>query len=396
MNTYRRLAASFALATALAVGIGLAVRHVAPASATPALPGLVAPAPAGLASLADGTVSDVAERVVESVVNISSSHAVAMGPAAMDPWFTDPRSPFYAGPGEPSDRQQTSMGSGVIVTAQGRILTNAHVVAGAETIRVTLHDGTELEARVVGTDPRSDLAVLQLQGDVPTLKALPIGDSKALRLGEVVLAVGNPFGVGQAVTMGIVSAQGRAAVGIVDYEDFIQTDAAINPGNSGGALVNMRGELIGINTAILSRSGGYQGIGFAIPTAMAKPIADMLVRDGKVVRGYLGVGIASIDKKLAEQHKLSTLHGVLLSEVEPQSPAARAGLKVGDVVVALDGAPVKDAARLRNTIAMAGADKPITLAVLRGKTRVEVKATTGALPDQNRQQRRTRTQRRTP
>src|SRR5690606_6115467 len=190
-------------------------------------------------------------------------------------------------------------GSGVIVSADGTILTNNHVVADAKEIKVTTYDRREFDAKVIGTDPKSDLAVIQIQGAPEGLTPIQFGDSSKLRLGEIVLAIGNPFGVGQTVTMGIVSAKGRADLGIVDYEDFIQTDAAINPGNSGGALINMAGKLVGINTAILSRSGGYQGIGFAIPTNMAMPIMQSLKANGRVVRGWLGVGIQEVDSDLA-------------------------------------------------------------------------------------------------
>jgi serine protease Do len=355
----------------LAASIGVAVRFDAPsAHADPAgsVPEKI---------LSSGTIADVAERVVESVVNVSSSKKVEAGPAAMDPFFQY----FGIDPGEGQGGFAASMGSGVIVTAQGRILTNAHVVNGADEIKVTTSDGTELEAKVIGIDPRSDVAVLQLDGDLPKLKPIQLGDSSKLRLGEVVLAVGNPFGVGQSVTMGIVSAKGRATGG-TDYQDFIQTDAAINPGNSGGALVNLAGELVGVPTAILSRSGGYQGIGFAIPTEMARPIMDMLVKDGKVSRGYLGVNIATVNKALAKDQKLAVVHGVLITGVEAKSPAAKAGLEQGDVVVSLDGSDIRDANKLRNTIAMRGAGKTAELAILRGKDRSTVKVVLGELPDQ--------------
>src|SRR5690606_10262065 len=206
-------------------------------------------------------------------------------------------------------------------------------------------------AEVVGTDAKSDLAVLRLKGDVEGLRPLGFGNSAQLRLGDVVLAVGNPFGVGQTVTMGIVSAVGRADVGIVDYEDFIQTDAAINPGNSGGALVNMRGELVGINTAILSRTGGYQGIGFAIPSEMAQPIMRSLMDTGRVSRGFLGVGIQDLTPELAQAMGIPNTRGVVITDVRPDSAAAKAGLEQGDVVQSVDGTAVDSAGRLRNLIA---------------------------------------------
>jgi Do/DeqQ family serine protease len=356
--------------TVLLLGVGAAM----------VLPGSPRTAQAAPDLLASGTIADVAERVVDSVVNISTTREVNFGPMGFDPFFSDPRSPFFV---EPEQRKAPSLGSGVIITAQGRILTNSHVVSGADDIKVTIADGTELDAKVVGVDPRSDLAVIQLQGTFPALKPLKLGDSARLRLGEVVIAVGNPFGVGQAVTMGIVSAKGRASVGIVDYEDFIQTDAAINPGNSGGALINLQGELVGINTAILSRSGGYQGIGFAIPTNMAVPIMDMLVKNGKVSRGYLGVDISAIDRDLADEYKLSTTHGVFIGGVQPDGPAARAGLREGDVVIAVDGSEVRSPGQLRNVVAMTPVGKTVTLDLYRGKNRMQVKTTVGELPEKS-------------
>ncbi len=328
--------------------------------------------------LSDGSIPDVAERAVQSVVNISTSRIVQSGPASWDPFYSDPRSPF--GGGEPSERKASSLGSGVIVSSTGRILTNNHVVQGADDIKVTLSNGTELTAKLVGTDPRSDVAVLQLQGTLPPLRPLAFGDSSSLRLGEVVLAIGDPFGVGQAVTMGIVSAKGRASVGIVDYEDFIQTDAAINPGNSGGALVNLRGELIGINTAILSRTGGYQGIGFAIPSNMARQISDMLVKDGAVKRGYLGVNIATVNQEVAKQAGLKIDHGVLVTGVQQGGPASKAGLRDGDVIVAMGGDEVKDAGKLRNTIAMSPSGASVDLQVVRGTAKQKVTVKLSELP----------------
>jgi serine protease Do len=329
-------------------------------------------------TLTDASIPDVAERVVDSVVNISVAQAVRGGPASTDPWFTDPDSPGYG----TKPRRQGSKGSGVIVTTGGRILTNAHVVNGADEIIVTLHDGQELNAKIVGIDPKADLAVIQLKGKVPALKPLPFGDSNTLRLGEVVLAIGDPFGVGKSVTMGIVSAKGRGNMGIEEYEDFIQTDAAINPGNSGGALVNLKGELVGVNTAIASKSGGYAGIGFAIPTSMAKPIMEMLVRDGKVVRGYLGVNIVTVTAALAAENKLGASRGAAIAGIQPGSPAAKAGLSEGDVVTAINGTEVRSSDVLRNTIAMIKPGTVIELAVFpKAGGKKLIKATLGELPE---------------
>ncbi len=344
--------------------------------------------------LTDGSIPDVAERVVDSVVNISSK-SVTTGPAMFDPFFTDPDSPEW---GQPTQRQQMSKGSGVVVTPGGRILTNAHVVRGAKEITVTLHDGTDFTAKVIGTDPKADLAVIQLEGKIPALKPLAFGDSSKLRLGEVVLAVGDPFGVGKSVTMGIVSAKGRSSMGIEEYEDFIQTDAAINPGNSGGALVNLKGELVGINTAIASPTGGYAGIGYAIPSNMASPIMDMLVKDGKVSRGYLGVNIATVTTQLAQEQKLGASRGALVANVQDGSPAAKAGLLEGDVVTAINGTEIRSSDALHNLIGSFKPGTTVDLEVARkaaGRTVIKAKlgeapadTTTTQFPTRQRQLRR--------
>jgi Do/DeqQ family serine protease len=318
----------------------------------------------------DNSIADVAERVVESVVNIDTETEVAV-----DPFFVD----MF---GADEVQKMAGKGSGVIITASGRILTNAHVINRADHIKVTLHDGSEVSAKIVGKDTKADLAVLQLDGKFPSLKPLPMGDSTTVRLGEIVLAIGDGMGVGKSVSMGIVSAKGRG-MRIADYEDFIQTDAAINPGNSGGALVNMKGELIGINTAIASRTGGYQGIGFAIPTSMAKPIMEMLMKDGKVSRGYLGIGIATVSPTIAKKYGLGAQRGVLVAGVEATGPAAKAGLVEGDVITAINGNQVKSDDALRNTIAMMKPNSTVQLAVTHrdGKTRT-VKAKLGELKDE--------------
>jgi serine protease Do len=275
----------------------------------------------------------------------------------------------------------------VIVSSDGTVLTNNHVVAQAEEILVTTADGTRHAARLVGGDPKSDLAVLRLEGKTGNLAPIELGDVSRLRLGDVVLAIGNPFGVGQTVTMGIVSAKGRANLGIVDYEDFIQTDAAINPGNSGGALVDMEGKLVGINTAILSRHGGYMGIGFAIPIDMATPIMKSLLEHGKVVRGWLGVMIQDVDQDIAEILKLRSTDGVLVSDVQPGSPGARAGLARGDVILSVNRVRVDDPGRLRNEIAAAGAGKTVSIEVLRPgeKRKLVLEVKLDAMPEERSQ-----------
>ena len=340
----------------------------------------VLPHPAFALAQASGeaqvSIADIAEKVTPSVVNISSARLVKQQPMPF---------PFFFGPPDGSgggERKQQGSGSGVIVAADGIVLTNNHVVEEATEIRVTTSDKREFDAEVVGTDAKSDLAVLRLKGKVEGLRPLLLGDSARMRLGDVVLAIGNPFGVGQTVTMGIVSATGRADVGIVDYEDFIQTDAAINPGNSGGALVNMRGELIGINTAILSRSGGYQGIGFAIPSKMAEPIMQSLIAQGRVSRGFLGVGIQDLTPELAAAMGAPDVRGVVLSEVRADSAAAKGGLKQGDIVLKVDGTPVETSGRLRNMIAAKGGNSKAAIEVLRGGKTQVVEITLGELPDE--------------
>jgi len=335
----------------------------------PALPR--ANLPASPAAESPNLVSDVAERSVQSVVNISTTRIARQRDIDASPFF----GPFF-GPrgGQGMEHKENSLGSGVIVGQDGVILTNNHVVEQASTIRVKLVDGREFGARLVGADPRSDVAVLRLEGKVSGLKPLPLADSERLRLGETVLAIGSPFGMSQTVTMGIVSAKGRADLGINDYEDFIQTDAAINPGNSGGALVNLRGELVGINTAILSRSGGSQGIGFAIPTNLARPIMEGLLKDGRVSRGWLGVGIQDLDAELREAFGAGQ-RGVLITEVQQSSPAEKAGVKRGDVLTRLDGQPIDSTGHLRNAVAAHVAGSKIAVEVLRDKKAVQLEVT---------------------
>ena len=328
--------------------------EAAPGDAT--APAVASKVPRGVleGSTGGASIADIAERVVPSVVNLSATRTRKARrtdrdrvPPSLQQFFGPDRGPMPRG-----DRQEGSLGSGVIVSADGLVLTSAHVVDGADAVEITLQDGRELNGEVVGADRQTDVAVVRIaKKDATGLTPLPMGDSAKLRLGEVVLAVGNPFGVGQTVTMGIVSATGRSALGIVDYEDFIQTDAAINPGNSGGALVNMRGELVGINTAILSRTGGNQGIGFAIPTSMTRPIMASLVKSGHVTRGYLGVVIQEIDRDLAEAIKVQAGSGVLVADVEDAGPAAKAGVERGDVIRSLDGQKVASTSQLRNRVA---------------------------------------------
>jgi serine protease Do len=328
-------------------------------------------------------ISEVAERCTGGVVNISSTRVVTTRDRGFSPFFNDPFFREFFGQdffGVPRKKREKSLGSGVIIEADGLVLTSSHVVEGADEIIVTLADKRELKAEIVGIDPRSDVAVVRLQGNPAGLQPIPLGDSTTLRLGEVVLAIGNPFGLSHTVTMGIVSAKGRADMGIVDYEDFIQTDAAINPGNSGGALINLRGELVGINTAILSRSGGYQGIGFAIPVNLARAVMTNLIRSGKVIRGWLGVTVQDLDPALAGALGLTETGGVLISAVTPGSSAAAAGLKRGQVIRKFNDEVISSAARFRQKVAAFGAGSNIELEVSDNDRSRKIKLTLEEIP----------------
>lgn len=313
----------------------------------------------------NNAVAEVAEAVKPSVVNISSTKTIKEH-GVPSPFFNDPFFRRFFGDDlfeKPREHKQSGLGSGVIVDKDGYILTNNHVIKDADEIRVKLSDKREFKGKVIGTDKKTDIAVVKI--DAKNLPALKFGDSDKLKVGETVLAIGNPFGLNLTVTTGIISATGRANVGIADYEDFIQTDAAINPGNSGGALVNVRGELVGINTAILSTSGGYQGIGFAIPSNMAKTVMDSLIKKGKVVRGWLGINIQDITPELAKQFNLKSEDGVLVADVVEDSPAEKAGIERGDVIVEFDGKDVKDSRSLRNMVAGTAPDTEVKIKLIR-------------------------------
>jgi len=315
------------------------------------------------------TLSTIASKAVPAVVNVASSRVIVQQlHSPYSPFFNDPFFRQFFGPMRPKTQKelQQSLGSGVIVSQDGTIVTNNHVIAKAQKIVVTLPNKQEVPAKVIGADPKSDLAVLRLEKKVKDLPTMKFGDSDQLQLGDVVLAIGDPFGIGRTVTMGIVSAKGRANMGITAYEDFIQTDAAINPGNSGGALVDMDGNLIGINTAILSKSGGFMGIGFAIPSNMAKPIMESLIKHGKVTRGYLGVTIQELTPQLAQAMDLNpNTQGVLVADVMPDSPAAKGGIKRSDVILSINGEKVATPLQLRNLVATAGANTKVELEILR-------------------------------
>ncbi len=325
---------------------------------------------------------DVAERVMPAVVNLNTDKLVERRahPFMDDPFF---RRFFDAPEGGDNQRQrlERSLGSGVVISADGYIVTNNHVVENAESIRVTFNDRETVEAEVVGTDPQTDIALLKIKVNRP-LAFLGFGDSDKLRVGERVMAVGNPFGVGQTVTMGIVSAKGRT-IGLMDYEDHIQTDASINPGNSGGALVNMHGEVVGINSAILSRSGGSQGIGFAIPANMAQRIIDELKADGAVTRAWLGVNVQPVNQTHADLYGLPRPQGVLVAGVTKDAPAEKAGLKEEDIILAVEGRPVDTVAQLRNTVSLLPVGREVELTIWRGGKNVTSKVKLAQLPEQD-------------
>lgn len=337
-----------------------------PAVATPAA------VSANSAATAQSGFADVVERVSPAVVTINSKRTVRTS-SQRNPLFDDPRFREFFGDRLPQQRPQAGLGSGVVVSPDGYILTNNHVVEDADQVTVDLSDRRTVVAKVVGTDPASDLAVLKI--DANNLPVLPLGNSDNVRVGDVALAIGNPLGIGKTVTSGIVSAKGRST-GVSDgsFEDFIQTDAPINRGNSGGALINSNGELIGINSQILSPTGGSIGIGFAIPSNMAKSVMEQLIKGGKVRRSMLGVNVQPIDSDLAESLNLKEVRGIIVSNVQPGSSAAQAGVRVGDVITALNGAPVSDFNNFRNQIAAQAPGTEVTLTLLRDGREQQIKA----------------------
>jgi serine protease Do len=334
-----------------------------------------------LGKLSDA-LSEVAEAVRPAVVNISTTSIQTMEENPYGDMFNDPFFRHFFGdqfgeghPGQKRKFKSSALGSGVIISDTGYILTNNHVVKGADEIKVILYDKREFKGKVVGTDPRTDLAVVKI--DAKNLPTLAIGDSGKLKVGDIVLAIGNPFGLNQTITMGIVSAVGRSNIGLSDYEDFIQTDAAINPGNSGGALVNGSGELVGINTAIFSTSGGYMGIGFAIPSDMAKSVMDSIIKYGKVIRGWLGVSIQNLTPELAKSLGIKEAEGALISGVETGSPADKGGLKRGDLVVGMNGKKITDVTMLRNQVASTAPGTKVDFTVIRNGQEQTIAVTLG-------------------
>jgi serine protease Do len=332
---------------------------------------------------------NVVKKAKPAVVNIKVEKTTTGNyPEGLSPedMFNNPFFERFFGPQfrqqqpQPREFKQHGLGSGFIISKDGYILTNNHVVEGADTIKVTLSDNRDFDAKVIGTDPQSDVALLKIE-DPENLPVLPLGDSSNLEAGEWVIAIGNPFGLSQTVTIGVVSATGRSGVGINDYENFIQTDAAINPGNSGGPLINGRGEVVGINTALFSRTGGYMGIGFAIPINMVKSIEDQLQKQGKVTRGWLGVVIQNVSKELAESFGLKQAGGILVSEVQKDSPASAAGLKQGDVIVRLNDIQLIDVSDLRNRVALLQPGSKVMLDIMRDGREKKVQVSIGEQPE---------------
>ena len=336
----------------------------APANSVPRVAGATGPT---------ASFASAAKIASAAVVSINTSKAAVKNPHINDPWFK-----FFFGD-QGSGEAQAGLGSGVIVSSSGYILTNNHVVEGADDIEVILNDTRKARAQVIGTDPDTDLAILKI--DLDKLPVIVLGNSDALQVGDPVLAIGNPFGVGQTVTGGIVSALGRNQLGINTFENFIQTDAAINPGNSGGALVDVNGNLMGINTAIYSRSGGSMGIGFAIPVSTAKQVLDGIVKDGQVTRGWIGVEPQDLNAELIEAFRLSPeaakAGGVIITGVLQNGPAAQGGIRPGDVITAVNGKPVGNVSQLLTAVASLRPGTAAPLTVLRGEESVEIAVTPG-------------------
>ncbi|MFL1516680.1 PDZ domain-containing protein [Pseudomonas prosekii] len=329
-------------------------------------------------SVQQGPVSyaDAVTVAAPAVVNLYTTKVINK---PNHPLFEDPQFRRFFGDNSPKQkRMESSLGSGVIMSPEGYILTNNHVTSGADQIVVALKDGRETLARVIGSDPETDLAVLKI--DLKNLPAITIGRSDNIRIGDVTLAIGNPFGVGQTVTMGIISATGRNQLGLNNYEDFIQTDAAINPGNSGGALVDAIGNLTGINTAIFSKSGGSQGIGFAIPVKLAMEVMKSIIEHGQVIRGWLGIEVQPLTQELAESFGLSGRPGIVVAGIFRDGPAQKAGLQLGDVILSIDGEPAGDGRRSMNQVARIKPTDKVTIQVMRNGKEIKLSAEIGLRP----------------
>jgi len=344
------------------------------ATVAPAAPAVQLPAPVRSVSLiAPGgatSYAEAAKRASPAVVSITASRTARQ----VDPTFNF----FFGNRGRQREERQVGLGSGVIVSTAGYLLTNNHVIEGADDIEVELGDGRNARAKTIGTDPESDIAVLRIELD--KLPAIDFADVERLQVGDVVLAIGNPFGVGQTVTSGIVSALGRNALGINTFENFIQTDAAINPGNSGGALVDVAGNLLGINTAIFSRTGGSLGIGFAIPVSTARQVMDSLIKEGRVTRGWIGVEPRDLTPEIAKTLDLSVRQGVLITGVVQNGPASEGGLRPGDVVLKIAGTPISNTPQLLNAVAALKPRQTATISVQRGTKPLDVQVTVGQRP----------------
>ncbi|RCW74104.1 serine peptidase DegS [Pseudorhodoferax soli] len=329
-------------------------------------------------TVAAGSFAPAAKRAAPAVVSINTSTAAQPHPNSNDPWFR-----FFFG--DRGGEARAGLGSGVIVSAEGYVLTNNHVVEGADVIEVILNDARRTQAKVIGTDPETDLAILKI--DLDKLPVMVLGSSDALQVGDQVLAIGNPFGVGQTVTSGIISALGRNQLGMSPLQEFIQTDAAINPGNSGGALVDTAGNLLGINTAIYSRSGGSMGIGFAVPVSTAKLVLEGIVRDGQVRRGWIGVEPNDLSPELAETFGVKTTAGVIITGVLQNGPAAQAGVRPGDVIAAVSGKPIGNVTELLSSVAALKPGEASEFEVLRREERLRLQVTPGVRPKPQRAQR---------
>ena len=333
---------------------------------------LIEAAPAISGAAPAGSFRAAAQKASAAVVSINTSKAARRNPNSNDPWFR-----FFFGD-QGSGEPQAGLGSGVIVSASGYILTNNHVVEGADEIEVVLNDSRSARAKVIGTDPETDLAILKIELD--KLPVIVLGNSDGAQVGDQVLAIGNPFGVGQTVTSGIVSALGRNHLGINTFENFIQTDAAINPGNSGGALVDTNGDLLGVNTAIYSRSGGNMGIGFAIPVSIAKQVLEGIVKDGQINRGWIGVEPSDLSPELAETFNVKAQQGVIITGVLQNGPAALAGIRPGDVIVKIANQPVADVATLLSQVAALKPGTAARFSIQRKNQPLELDVTPGVRP----------------
>ena len=377
-----------ALLVAVAAGSGWLLHGVFPMAGERSM---AMPRPAPVATQAESLQAGfvgVAEHVRPAVVNLGtiqkarSRRAPGPQPGRDDPYFQDFFKQFFGpeGPGG-SEFRRPGLGSGVIFDKRGLVLTNFHVVKGADEITVKLSDKREYRGQILGTDPKTDLAVIRFQPD-HELTVATLGNSEALKVGEWAIAIGNPFGLDQTVTVGVISATGRSDVGVATYENFIQTDASINPGNSGGPLLNLKGEVIGINTAIFSQSGGSIGIGFAIPINMVKRVVDQLVDKGKVVRGWLGVSLQPLSPELADSLGVTGKQGALVASTIPGGPAAAAGLQQNDVILAYDKTPIDDYHHFQRMTAESKAGTKIVLQILRKKQKIDVPVTVGEAPEE--------------